>query len=42
MKKIRIGVMGAYRGTSMISYCNAANNAEVVAICDRHIPSLNK
>ena len=42
MKKIRIGVMGAYRGTSMISYCNAANNAEVVAICDKHIPSLNK
>ncbi len=42
MKKVRIGVLGAYRGTSMISYCNAANNAEVVAICDKHLPSLNK
>ena len=35
MKKIRIGVMGCYRGTSMINYCRAAGNAEVVAICDK-------
>lgn len=35
MKKIRIGVMGAYRGTSMINYCKAADNAEIVAICDK-------
>ena len=35
MKKIRIGVMGVYRGTSMINYCVAADNAEVVAICDK-------
>ena len=34
-KKIRIGVLGAYRGTSMISYCDASDNAEVVAICDK-------
>ena len=42
MKKVKIGVMGAYRGTSMISYCNAANNAEVVAICDKFLPALDK
>ena len=35
MKKIRIGVLGAYRGTSMINYCKRADHAEVVAICDK-------
>ena len=35
MKKIRVGVLGAYRGTSMINYCKRADNAEVVAICDK-------
>ena len=35
MKKIKIGVMGVYRGTSMINYCKLAENAEVVAICDK-------
>ena len=35
MKKIKVGVMGAYRGTSMINYCEIADNAEVVAICDK-------
>lgn len=34
MKKIKIGVLGGYRGTSMINYCKIADNAEVVAICD--------
>ena len=34
MKKIKIGVLGGYRGTSMINYCKAADNAELVAICD--------
>ncbi len=34
MKKVRIGVLGAYRGESMISYCRIADNAELVAICD--------
>ncbi len=42
MKKVRIGVMGAYRGTGMISYCNAADNAELVAICDKFRPALDK
>jgi len=36
MKKIRIGVLGAYRGTSMINYCVIADKAEVVAICDKN------
>ena len=35
MRKVRIGVMGAYRGSSMINYCKRASNAEVVAICDK-------
>ncbi len=35
MKKIKIGVFGCNRGGSMISYCSVAENAEVVAICDK-------
>ena len=35
MKKVRIGVLGGYRGGSMINYCKNADNAEVVAICDK-------
>ena len=41
-KKIRIGVLGAYRGTSMISYCDASDNAEVVAICDKWPEALER
>ena len=33
-KKVKIGVLGGYRGTSMIKYCKEAENAEIVAICD--------
>lgn len=36
MKPVKIGVLGAYRGTSMINYCRIAKNAEVVAICDKN------
>ncbi len=36
MSKLRIGVLGGYRGTSMINYCRIADNAEVVAICDKN------
>lgn len=36
MKKVRIGVLGGYRGTSMINYCKRSDNAEVVAICDNN------
>ena len=35
MEKVRIGVLGAYRGTSMINYCEASSKAKVVAICDK-------
>lgn len=36
MKKVRIGVLGGYRGTSMINFCRIADQAEVVAICDKN------
>ncbi len=42
MKKIRVGVLGGYRGTSMINYCKRADNAEVVAICDNNPMVLTK
>ena len=35
MKKVRIGVLGAYRGTSMINYCKRADHAELVAFAIR-------
>ena len=35
MRKIKIGVLGTHRGGSMIDYCSKADNAEVVAICDK-------
>ncbi len=35
MDKIRIGVIGVGRGASMMKYCMAAGNAELVAICDK-------
>lgn len=42
MKKIRIGVLGAGRGTSMIDYCKKAEHAELVAICDKWEEGLNR
>lgn len=36
MTKIKVGVMGGYRGTGMINYCKIADNAEIVAICDNN------
>ena len=36
MEKVRIGVVGGYRGSSMINYCKRADNAEIVAICDNN------
>ena len=36
-KKVRVGILGGYhRGNSMLRYCSCADNAEVVAICDRN------
>lgn len=42
VKKVRIGVLGVYRGTSMIRYCEHADNAQVVAICDKWEEGLMK
>ena len=42
MKKVRIGVMGTGRGSSMIHYCMVAGNAELVAICDKYEEGLRK
>lgn len=36
MKKVKIGVLGGYRGTAMINYSKVADNAELVAICDNN------
>ncbi len=36
MEKVKIGVMGAYRGISMINFCKKADNVEIVAICDKN------
>jgi predicted dehydrogenase len=33
-RKIKIGVLGGFRGNSMISFCKVAPNVELVAICD--------
>ena len=41
MKKVRIGVLGAYRGTSMINFCKRSDRAEVVAICDKDPEALD-
>ena len=35
MKKIKVGVLGAYRGNTMIRFCTESENTEVVAICDK-------
>lgn len=35
MKKLRVGVFGGARGTSMINCCKILENADIVAICDK-------
>lgn len=42
MKKIKIGVLGMYRGSTMIHYCKKADNAELVAICDKWVEGIDK
>ncbi len=42
MKKVRVGVLGAHRGRTMIDYCKQASNAEVVAVCDKAPYELDK
>ncbi len=41
MEKSRIGVLGGYRGTSMINYCKRADNTEVATICDKSRDALD-
>lgn len=41
MDKIRVGVIGANRGMTMIEYCKQAENAELVAVCDNYPPFLD-
>ena len=40
--KLKIGVFGAHRGMSMIKMLLAYPEAELVAVCDKHVPSLQK
>ncbi len=41
-KRVRIGVLGGYRGGSMIKYARTADNAELVAVCDFNVEVLEK
>lgn len=40
-EKIKVGVLGAGRGKTMMNYCRNSDNAELVAICDSYAPSLD-
>lgn len=42
MAKLKIGVFGAYRGMTMINVLLKHPDAELVAICDKYRPILNK
>ncbi len=39
-RKVKIGVFGAGRGSAMMGYCKSAENAELVAICDKREEAL--
>lgn len=41
-RKVKIGVLGARRGETMMSYCKNADNATLVAICDNSETALNE
>ena len=41
-KKIRVGVFGAFRGMTMINVLSKHPDAELVAICDKYQPLLDK
>lgn len=36
MNRVKIGVLGAGRGRSMMNYCKQASHAELVAVCDNN------
>ena len=40
--KLKVGVVGIGRGGMMISYCEKAEHAELVAICDKWEEGLNR
>ena len=42
MEKVKIGVLGAGRGRTMMEYCRKSDNAELVAVCDMRAESLEK
>ena len=42
MRRVKIGVLGVGRGTSMINYCKNAEHAELVAVCDKWEEGLNR
>lgn len=42
MKKIKVGVFGAYRGMTMIHVLSKHPDAELVAVCDKYRPALDK
>lgn len=42
MQKVKVGVLGAQRGGTMIDYCKNAANAELVAVCDKAPYALEK
>ena len=42
MTKVKFGVVGAGRGSTMMSYCKEYENAELVAICDSFEPALDE
>jgi predicted dehydrogenase len=41
-QKVKIGVFGAYRGMTMINVLLRHPDAELVAICDKYVPALQK
>ncbi|MBQ4159165.1 MAG: Gfo/Idh/MocA family oxidoreductase, partial [Clostridia bacterium] len=42
MSKLKIGVFGAYRGMTMINVLLNHPDAELVAVCDKYVPALEK
>ena len=42
MRKVKIGVIGIGRGQSMMRFCHAVDNAELVAICDKWEEGLHR
>ncbi|MBQ8510225.1 MAG: Gfo/Idh/MocA family oxidoreductase [Clostridia bacterium] len=42
MKKIKIGVFGAYRGMTMVRQIMGSSDAELTAVCDKFKPALDK